>query len=244
MTKIVGIAGRKGAGKDTAANVLVEERGYVNVKFADGIKKAAAIFFESCGVDPDTIERLINGDLKETPLDFLEGQSSINGFDGSWAIHADSIGNILGLTTDEVDGMSVPPFEGNTSREFQQFFGTEIGRNLVGDTVWTDQALAQAAQYEKVVISDVRFPNEIDAIRDAGGFLMRVERDTGSTEFSNHPSEQFIDTLDVHLVIDNNHTLNDLYWSVLIGANELPGYPEGYEATGFFKAQAEGGIAA
>lgn len=72
--RLVAFAGRKGVGKDTAARLLVD-RGYENIKFADGLKTMlrALLAFRGCPVEE--IERMIEGDLKEAPSDYLNGRS-------------------------------------------------------------------------------------------------------------------------------------------------------------------------
>jgi hypothetical protein len=44
------------------------------------------------------------------------------------------------------------------------------------DQIWVHALARKAEQYKNVVIPDVRFPNEIDYIKDAGGFVIRVVR--------------------------------------------------------------------
>lgn len=74
QTNLVGLIGRKGAGKDTVAAVLLE-RGFVNVKFAGGLKAMLAALLSYQGADQATIDRMIEGDLKEVPTDLLAGQT-------------------------------------------------------------------------------------------------------------------------------------------------------------------------
>lgn len=245
MTIIFGIAGRKFAGKDTAANVLVEECGYVNVKFASGIKKIARAFFtrlfeaEGQTLTDQELFDFTDGVSKEQHLEVLKLKGN-NAFRQFLETDSDLLFAIFQV---DIRTLDVPEFTGTTSREFQQFIGTEVGRNLVSQSVWTDAGLRDAAQYEKAVISDVRFVNEVEAIHNAhithpdlfseGNIVVRIERTSAEkNEFSDHPSETAIDTLPVDKVIDNDHTLNDLYWSVLIAAGEEQ---EGTGAVGFFK---------
>lgn len=56
---LIGIAGRKGAGKDTAADYLVREHGFEKRAFADPIKKAVVELFQ---LSP---EQVVLPDLKE-----------------------------------------------------------------------------------------------------------------------------------------------------------------------------------
>lgn len=61
-----------------------------------------------------------------------------------------------------------------------------------------------------VIITDVRMPNEAKAIKDRGGILIRIDRNTGFND--NHISETALDDYeDWDYVIDNNGTLTDLF---------------------------------
>lgn len=63
-----------------------------------------------------------------------------------------------------------------TPRHALQLMGTEAGRNVFGDNIWVHNTMKRAANLEQIVIADTRFPNEIKAIREAGGFVIRVTR--------------------------------------------------------------------
>lgn len=73
-SSLIAVIGKKGAGKDTLAEVLFE-RGYENVKFAGGLKIMLAAFLAYQGVDDATIDRMIEGDLKEEPSPYLQGRT-------------------------------------------------------------------------------------------------------------------------------------------------------------------------
>ena len=63
-----------------------------------------------------------------------------------------------------------------TPRMILQKMGTEAGRDVFHEDFWV-HALEKRIQNEKnVVITDVRFPNEVKFIRDSGGFIVRVVR--------------------------------------------------------------------
>ena len=74
LPRLIGLIGRKGAGKDTAAAVLMV-RGYQNVKFAGALKDMLRTLLAYQGVTPEVVERMVEGDLKETPTDYLDGQT-------------------------------------------------------------------------------------------------------------------------------------------------------------------------
>ena len=62
---------------------------------------------------------------------------------------------------------------------------------------------------QKWLVTDVRFPNEAKAIKDKGGILIRVDRDSDSKD--SHVSENALITYkDWNYVIDNNYSLAEL----------------------------------
>lgn len=90
-----------------------------------------------------------------------------------------------------------------TNREFLQYFGTEVGRSIDKD-LWI-KALMYSYGRDKEshwIIPDVRFPNEADAIRNAGGVLWKIEREGSGA--GNHISEKLIDDIMVDIIIENN----------------------------------------
>lgn len=62
-------------------------------------------------------------------------------------------------------------------RGFLQRFGTEAHRNVFSEDFWLDAALPLDGPYDSDVIyavTDVRFQNEADRVRDLGGTVVRV----------------------------------------------------------------------
>jgi hypothetical protein len=57
-----------------------------------------------------------------------------------------------------------------------QRLGTEFGRELIHPNLWVDTEMDHIAGWPKVVFDDARFPNEVDAIRAAGGLLIEIVR--------------------------------------------------------------------
>jgi hypothetical protein len=59
-----------------------------------------------------------------------------------------------------------------------QLMGTEAGRDVFHPDLWVHTVLrrCQNAPWNNYVIADVRFPNEVKAIHDAGGIIVRVRR--------------------------------------------------------------------
>jgi hypothetical protein len=63
-----------------------------------------------------------------------------------------------------------------TPRYILQLMGTEAGRDVFGEDIWVSTLEKRISGIENVVISDVRFPNEIEFIRKMHGMVIRVAR--------------------------------------------------------------------
>lgn len=91
-----------------------------------------------------------------------------------------------------------------------QTLGTEWGRDCIGKDIWINRAKAEMAVHENIVISDCRFDNEAIAIREMGGYVIRVVRGDAQ-EVAAHTSESGISPELISFDIENNRTLPDLY---------------------------------
>ena len=105
------------------------------------------------------------------------------------------------------DGYKATPY-GDHIRRYLQRLGTECGRELIGDTVWIDAALRDVP--ENVVVTDARFPNEAQAIRDRGGIVVRITR-PGVGPANSHQSETALDGWPFDAVIVNDGTIAELH---------------------------------
>ena len=92
-----------------------------------------------------------------------------------------------------------------TAREVLQVFGTDFVRRFYGDA-WVDGLMNQIGG-ESVplsLVSDIRFPNEVDAILDNGGVVVRLTRNPGNdTHLSETALDDYDFTKDRCYVIDN-----------------------------------------
>ena len=113
------------------------------------------------------------------------------------------------------------PYWNITPRETMQYVGTECFRNCfgtmfphIGDKIWImsiQQQLKIMIQngITKIVIPDVRFPNEAEMIRQMNGKIIRVMRPYLLLS-DPHASENYINQIPVDYVVVNN-TLKQLY---------------------------------
>ena len=128
-----------------------------------------------------------------------------------------------------------------TPRHVLQQWGTEVCRRGFHDDIWIaslENKLRNTT--DNVVISDCRFPNEISAIRKAGGIVVRVRRGAepewyqAASAYNKGPdgnsrwslSKATLNKLNVHAseyswvgtnfdqILDNNGTLDHLYGQV------------------------------
>jgi hypothetical protein len=64
-----------------------------------------------------------------------------------------------------------------TPRWVLQYWGTEVCRKNFHDNIWINSVEYKLNNIsDNVVISDVRFPNEITSIKDVGGMVIRTHR--------------------------------------------------------------------
>ncbi len=98
-----------------------------------------------------------------------------------------------------------------TAREILQIVGTDIFRKYFDDDIWVN-ATFRKIEKEKpkvAIITDARFPGEIDAIMNNGGCVIRLLRDVCESDF--HESETALDDYDFTkwgnrvCIIDNQH---------------------------------------
>lgn len=82
----------------------------------------------------------------------------------------------VGLTEREIEGdlKEVPNDKlcRRTPRYAMQTLGTEYGRNIIGETFWTNLWEREAQRYDRVVCDDCRFENEAATIRNMGGIIV------------------------------------------------------------------------
>jgi len=63
-----------------------------------------------------------------------------------------------------------------TPREALQLMGTEAGRNVFHPAIWVHSLERRLKEGKNYVITDTRFPNEIEMIHRIGGKIVRVKR--------------------------------------------------------------------
>lgn len=135
----------------------------------------------------------------------------------SWAFPLKEIigRELFGLNDDQLYGPEVAreaviPEWGMSPRQILQLVGTECFRKVIRDDFWVVLGKKRLKEFAdrnwNVVISDCRFPNEMEALRELGGITVRIVRnDQISTD--PHPSENSLDEYktDYTLTAESGH---------------------------------------
>ena len=112
-------------------------------------------------------------------------------------------------------------------RSTMQFIGTDLFRHQINKilpnikyNIWTEVMKRKIVELwkinpkQKIVLTDLRFPDEIKLIKELNGIIIRVKRniDKADNEFIVvHESETYIDIFEVDYDFDNNGTKDELY---------------------------------
>lgn len=218
---IIGISGYSGAGKDTVGRIIQylncfnvgsvpvqeaihaehdwwmeEQSGWEIKKFAGKLKQIASIL---TGIP---IEKFEDQQFKKTNLGKEWNYTKSDYIGGSY-------------TNFREVSMSI--------RELLQKLGTEGLRTGLHENVWlnalyaeyTEEYIGPDSEGEDIysfpnwIITDCRFPNEAESIKERNGIIIRVER-PGLTQINNHPSEHSLDRWPFDYKIINDGDLDNL----------------------------------
>lgn len=219
---IIGLCGKAGSGKDTVADILVRDHGFVKVAFADPLKRICRDVFDF------TDQQLWGPSESRNEPDFRYCRTP----------HQKGY--------DPVDGRPTSiNAEYLTARYALQKLGTEWGRDCYAD-IWIEYAMRIAKRLESgghiydairglssvsfvgndahgahdrlkrnVVISDVRFLNEVEGLKKRGARVVKIVRPSQGLkgQAGAHVSETEMDSIPQELfdfTIDNQGSLEDL----------------------------------
>lgn len=109
------------------------------------------------------------------------------------------------------------PYEANkklplikyTPRKLLQNIGTDLFRNQLHPNIWVSSTFANYLN-DAWIITDVRFPNELQAIKDRNGIVIRVNRNNSLFKSVIHESETSLDNCAFDYVIENNSDIPTL----------------------------------
>jgi len=198
---VIGISGRMGSGKNTVGDII-EKLCLTNnwpkfeqKSFARKLKQIASL-------------------LTGFPVEDFEDQEFKKSYLGSeWG------------TVQQVPLNSIPPFADiqfnalMSVRELLQKLGTEAIRDGLHPNAWVNSLMCEykrpkMSEYNPSnwIITDVRFPNELEAIEDVKGLTLKVVRPVkkSKTTARLHPSETSLDKAEFNYTIINDGSIEDL----------------------------------
>jgi hypothetical protein len=190
--QLIGIHGHAGAGKDTIAKYLYTFYQNVYIEhFADPLKAAASTAF---GI----------------PLDEFNDPKTKNTVHPYWKVSPRQIAQFMGTEMFRDTASKLLPQVGN------DFWVQRLAGKLSAQLLLEDEGEYQEG--DTVVISDVRFQNEVDFIISNGGVIITVERSgyEGNVGIENHRSEAgglIIPTVQSYKLF-NNSTIPELFTAV------------------------------
>jgi hypothetical protein len=146
------------------------------------------------------------------------------------------IQHLFDLSDEQLYGVeskeTIDPRWGVKPRQLFQIIGTEIFQNTIHQHLklnvgpknhWTFlfeewyRKKIQENPHVKIVVSDIRFPHELECVKALGGQIIKIIRSNNMNNNINninvdtHSSEILIDQMDnVDYIIENNGTIDDL----------------------------------
>ena len=243
---IIGVSGKIGSGKDTIGTIiqyltLYNDLGYTHPisandmgdwikrskqvpshweirKFADKLKECVSLI---TGISRANLERedIKNSNLPEDwDYEFFASPESLEP-----GIRSLSVRKLLQKFGTEVGRSIHPNFWVNAlfASYHSNFTNNPFYKNKGVYDVTEEDELANPPMYPDWIITDVRFPNELAAIKERGGVVIRVNRKDERSRFADidkpeerskyyHPSETALDNAEFDYTIDNNGTIDDL----------------------------------
>lgn len=215
--KVVAVSGWAGSGKDTIANILIAEYGFKRVGFADPLKDTVAeqFGFDRASLDDQNQKNL---PLLDLPVELRDGFTK-------------NLGTFMVREFRTKDGKICKDFVIDASNSFyglddlnqtQKLYWTRRAlcilegstKRTVDPDYWVKKAIAVAKKsgQQLVVISDLRYKNEVAGVKMSLGVddtLITVRVNRFETTQSADPSERDLDDATFDLTLTNRGTLEE-----------------------------------
>jgi hypothetical protein len=184
MPPMIGLTGYAYVGKDTLADLLVRSHGYHRLGFAD------PLYAMLLALNPPVPRR------DAPPL--LTVRELFNEHGGSWTLAKQD------------------PYHGPGLRGLLQRLGTEAVRKHLGEDTWVRAAARTIDKHDwaRTVMSDVRFLNEAEFVRQSGGIVVRIHR-SGYGPVNQHVSDAGQDDIKTDLSIVNDGEPSDMIFQLI-----------------------------
>ena len=177
--KLIGVIGSKNSGKDTLGDYLVENYQFTRYAFGDPVKQICKHLFSLSDA------QLNNRTLKEA-------------VDKRWNMSPREMFQKIGTEFGQFEFFKIFP-------ELKK----KIKYRELWVTLFKEWLLQEENKNKQVIVTDVRFKHEANFIKENGGIIVKLNRNTGLND--SHISELELNDIYINKTILNNSELVDLY---------------------------------
>lgn len=205
---LIGLVAPKRSGKDTAANYLSTSYGFRKYNFADPLKKGIGEMF---GLSYDQLDG--------------EGKEKIDPY---WGVTPRELFQKIGTELFQYELPKVIDQFKDQGRNFwvrcfEKWYLSQLDEYHKSKSHWSNDVFESMIRdipanifdhtrpNFRVVVSDVRFVHEAKKIKEMGGILIKINRNTEENDHNNHLSEKENESISCDYTLENNGFMLDLY---------------------------------
>jgi len=218
---IIGICGKAGSGKDTAAAHIVKKYNYKQLSLAHYIKEIAGNVF---GFTEEQLWGSSTSREEDVVINWDWSRKLLEDAGPEWLGFLQASDKMPQLR-EAFEYLHIHFSPKMSARVALQYIGTEFGRQQLHKNVWIDATIDKAdllftqGECRGVVISDVRFLNEVQAIHHASGKTFKLLRNSrqDSSGITGHASEKEQDSIPLEnfdFIVNNTGTKQELYQAI------------------------------
>ena len=217
---LIGISGKAGAGKDLVGvmiQYLVHTEGIINIEYWEKFKSNSPfnqIVFSKYVIKKfadklKTLVCLLIGYTREQLEDRILKEQELG---EEWWYYKGRNNSLIPYNKNSK--RSTEDLIKPTPRLLLQLIGTDLFRNQLHPNTWVNASFANYLN-NAWIFTDVRFPNELEAIKKRNGITIRinrglVERTGKMIQEPEHISETALDNAKFDYVIENDGTIEEL----------------------------------
>ena len=200
---IITLSAKARCGKDTAAQYLLDNlENSTSYALAACFKESIAMHFSEYLTRDDVFGYGVD---RNSYIIYIDRSDFID--------MVERVFEDFGYHLEDIDWTVVDDNNGWTIRRIMQTIGTDIGVNQIDTNIWLkefEKAMFSLEEvYDTVVMVDCRQTHEIEFVRERGGSVIHILRDTGLTD--DHITEQGLPIENGDFVIENNGSLDEFY---------------------------------
>lgn len=186
---IIGLGHQKRVGKDTVADILVNEYGYTKISFISALRELCEIVIAN-----------MMGRLTLTVY-----ERKVYKWARRYGLRHDSVVFEILVNSNFPDECYM--VEGGKHRNLYKYIGTTLIRDNISEDFWLNITKKQVARHPKCVLSDVRYKNEFDFVKK-NGLAIKIHNPL-IDHTDTHESETCLKRVKWHAVLETGVTIKD-----------------------------------